>query len=226
MGLPVSERRRCSVGRTASRSLYRLAFIGNCHRWLAAAYATLDPSLFSKAQEPAITGELVRAMKEVKLRATAPTWMIRMYVADDPPVNAPGRLGKQRRRVDIEFERSERGAVFCLCFEAKRLYRSDSTSEYLGDEGLGMFLRGEYARDEDTGAMLGYVQKESVDTWVSRLRAALDASLDLYQVTSEGQFAAALLIPEFPQTHRSVHLRPSVGRPILVYHTFLLFTSE
>jgi hypothetical protein len=51
-------------------------------------------------------------MKAVKLRADAPTWMIRMYVADDPPVNAPGRLGKRRRRVDIEFERSERGVAF------------------------------------------------------------------------------------------------------------------
>jgi hypothetical protein len=40
-------------------------------------------------------------MKEARLRANAPTWMIRMYVADDPPVNAPGRLGKDRRRVVI-----------------------------------------------------------------------------------------------------------------------------
>lgn len=222
----MSESAKRSADRAATRPLYQQAFIGNCHRWLAAGYATLNSPSFSHAQEPAITGELVRAMKEVRLCASAPTWMIRMYVADDPPVNAPGRLGKQRRRVDIEFERSERGAVFHFCFEAKRLYRGDSVSEYLGDEGLGMFISGGYARQQDSGGMLGYVQKGNAGMWLPRIAAALDSSPNDYQVMSEGPFAAAVLVPEFPQTHRSVHLRVSLGRPILVYHTLLLFTCE
>lgn len=210
----------------ANRWLYHLAFIRNCHRWLAAGYALLDVRSLSRAQEPAITGELVRAMKEAKLRADAPTWMIRMYVADDPPVNAPGRLGKQRRRVDIEFERSERGSAFRFHCEAKRLYRSDSVPEYLGNEGLGMFLTGEYARDEESGGMLGYVQSGDVPEWLARLTTALAANKVKYAVTSDGAFEVAGLISELPHVHRSRHERSAIGQPILIFHTLLLFLKS
>jgi hypothetical protein len=185
----------------------------------------LDVRPLSRAQEPAITGELVRAMKEAKLKADTPTWLIRMYVADDPPVNAPGRLGKQRRRVDIEFERSERGRTFHFHCEAKRLYRRDSVAEYLGGEGLGMFLAGEYARDEDIGGMLGYVQSESAAEWRARLEAALVNGQTKYSVTSDGSLEVAALLPELPQIHRSKHERFAVGRPILIYHTLLALTN-
>lgn len=217
------ERFRRSAGATANRAVYQLAFIRNCHRWLAAGYAILDHRSLQGAQEPAITGEVVRAMKEVKLRADAPTWMIRMYVADDPPLNAPGRLGKQRRRVDIEFERSERGVAFHFHCEARRLYRSDSVPEYLGNEGLGMFLAGEYARDEDSGGMLGYVQNEDVGEWLARLATALGANPAKYAVTADGAFTLASLIPELPQIHQSKHARSTVGQAILIFHTLLSF---
>lgn len=225
MPLPVAERlgQRSAPGN--ARALYSLAFIRNCHRWIAAGYAMLDAPSFSTAHEPAITGELVRTMKEAKLDADAPTWMIRMYVADDPPVNAPGRLGKQRRRVDIEFERSERGATFHFHCEAKRLYRGDSVREYLGDEGLGMFLKGEYGRDDASGGMLGYVQVHSISEWETRLRTALDNGCVQYAVTNDGAFGVAKLVPELSQICSSKHERPSVGRPILIFHTFLAFTN-
>jgi hypothetical protein len=186
----------------------------------------LDSRSLSRAQEPAITGELVRAMKEAKLKSDAPTWMIRMYVADDPPVNAPGRFGKHRRRVDIEFERSERGLTFHFHCEAKRLCRSGSVAEYLGTEGLGMFLAGEYARDEDVGGMLGYVQSESTAGWIARLKAALANEHAKYNVTSDGALEIAALLPELPQIHRSKHDRLAVGRPILIFHTLLIFANS
>lgn len=226
MYLRVAERLRHSRGVPSTGALYRLTFIRNCHRWLAVAYAMLDVHSLSKAQEPAITGELVRAMKEAKLKADAPTWMIRMYVADDPPVNAPGRLGKQRRRVDIEFERSERGATFRFPCEAKRLYRGDSVREYLGDEGLGMFLKGEYGRNEELGGMFGYVQIQGISEWIARLTAALENEYVSYAVTKDGAFVAADLIPELPQICRSRHERLGVGRPILIFHTLLMFTTS
>jgi len=185
----------------------------------------LDVRSLSRAQEPAITGELVRVMKEARLKADAPTWMIRLYVADDPPVNAPGRLGNQRRRVDIEFERSERGLASHFHCEAKRLYRSDSVVEYLGNEGLGMFLAGEYARNEDVGGMLGYVQSEGAAEWMARLEAALANGHAKYSVTNEGAWEAAALLPELPQIHRSKHERSAVGRPILIFHTLLVFAN-
>jgi len=221
----LAERLHGSPERSRSRAVYHLAFIRNCHRWLAAGYELLDAGSFSNAEEPAITGELVRAMKETRLRMDAPTWMIRMYVADDPPVNAAGRSGKQRRRIDIEFERSERGARFNFHCEAKRLYRSDSVVEYLGNNGLGMFLAGEYARDEDVGGMLGYVQRDGAPEWTSRLAAALANGRAKYSVTSDGTYDLAALVPKL-QTHRSRHERPAVGRPILIFHTLLVFASS
>jgi hypothetical protein len=222
----VAERFRRSVRAAAGSSLYQLAFIQNCHRWIVAGYQRLDKRSLSAAPEPAITGELVRAMKDARLQRSAPTWMIRMYVADDPPVNAPGRLGKQRRRVDIEFERSERGFTAHFHCEAKRLYRSDSVSEYLGKEGLGMFLTGEYARDENVGGMLGYVQREAAADWMARLKSALTNEQAKYGVTSENALEVAGLLPELPQIHRSEHERLTVGRPIHVFHTLLVFTSS
>ena len=221
----MAERLRRPSRAAASRSLYQLAFIRNCHRWLAAGYQRLDVRSLSAAQEPAITGELVRAMKEAKLQSDAPTWMIRMYVADDPPVNAPGRLGKQRRRVDIEFERSERGTAFRFHCEAKRLYRSDSVLEYLGSEGLGMFLAGEYGHHEEIGGMLGYVQAEGVAEWLARLAVALANGHAKYAVRGDGGFEVAGLIPEMPKIRRSWHERSTVGQPILIFHTLLMFTS-
>lgn len=212
-------------GNTTVSDLYRRAFLRNCHRWLAAGYALLDVASLSTAQEPAITGELVRAMKETRLQADAPTWMIRMYVTDDPPVNAPGRLGKQRRRVDIEFERSERGVTYQFHCEAKRLYRSDSVVEYLGTEGLGMFLAGEYARTEDFGGMIGYVQSESPDKWIGRLKVALTNGSAKYAVQDDRGLQPAGLGPELPQIYQSTHQRTTIGRPILVFHMFMLFAD-
>jgi len=220
----VAERLR--GGTPSGRALYRSAFIRNCHRWLAVAYAKLDVRSLSSAQEPAVTGELVRAMKEARAQAEAPMWMIRMYVADDPPVNAPGRLGKRRRRIDIEFERSERGFTFHFLCEAKRLYRGDSVAEYLGTEGLGRFLAGEYARDEGVGGMLGYVQSEGVGEWMTRLKAALTNEHARYHVTSDGGLEIAALLPELPQIHTSKHERLAVGPPILIFHTLLVFTNS
>jgi hypothetical protein len=221
----VNERIKKRTPGRAGSSLYHLAFIRNCHRWLAAGYSLLDARLLATAPEPAITGELVRAMKEAKLRSDAPTWMIRIFVADDPPVNSPGRLGKRRRRVDMEFERSEKGATFHFHCEAKRLYRSGSIREYVGQDGLGMFLTGEYARNEHVGGMLGYVQTEDEEKWIARLRTALASDQQAYRVASDGQLNVAGLITELPRVQVSRHDRPPVGQPIIIYHTFLSFLS-
>jgi len=204
--------------------VYRLAFIRNCHRWLAAGYSELDGRAFSTSEETVITGELVRAMKLVRLRTDAPNWMIRMYVADDPPINCSGRLGRRRRRVDIEFERSSRGLCFHFQYEAKRLCRSDSLRQYLGKDGLGMFLSGDYASQEDEAGMLGYVQSENVDIWRQRITAELESRRQLYRMYLEGGVVRSELLLELPQVHESVHSRSSSATIIRIYHTLLAFS--
>ena len=182
-----------TLGPTSARPLYKLSFIRRCHQLLACGYAKLRPATLEAEQEPAITGELVRAMKSVQERPDAPRWMVYMHIADDPPVNAPGRFGKKRRRVDIEFERSERGRRPRFQCEAKRLYQSDSLEKYLGEDGLGRFLAGDYSRDEDVAGMLGYVQTRSVADWGGDLRSALDENRTQHEISSSEPLVSANL---------------------------------
>lgn len=48
---------------------------------------------------------------------------------------------------------------FRILFEAKRIYKSDSFSEYYGEKGLGRFLSGYYSSPDIDGGMIAYVQK-------------------------------------------------------------------
>jgi len=212
-----------TLGLAGARPLYKLSFIRRCHQLLATGYVGLKPSSLEAEQEPAITGELVRAMKSAQERSDAPRWMVYMHIADDPPVNAIGRLGKRRRRVDIEFERPERGRRPRFQFEAKRLYRNDSLEKYLGEDGLGRFLAGDYSRDEGVAGMLGYVQARTVAEWSGDLRCALDSDRARHEISSSDPLTPANLGAELVFTWLSEHRRPSVGRTIAIYHSMLLF---
>lgn len=208
---------------TNDRPVYKLSFIRRCHQLLASGYAELSVAALHAEQEPAITGELVRAMKSVQGRPDAPRWMVYLYIADDPPVNAPGRLGKSRRRVDIEFERPERGLRPRFQCEAKRLHRGDSLEKYLGEDGLGRFLAGDYSRDQDVAGMLGYVQTRSIEAWGNDLRAALEKDSAHHEISSSEPLVSAILDAQPITTWLSEHRRLSVGRPLAIYHSLLLF---
>ena len=203
--------------------VYQLAFIKRCHEILSRGYQKLQGAALHEAQETAITGELVKAMKEFLEGPDAPPWTTYFFVADDPPQNAPGRLGKKRRRVDIEFEHAQHGPRPRLHFEAKRLYRSGSVAEYLGDDGLLLFVNGEYAPDENAGAMLGYVQNKEVADWIGQIRNSLTASPERYAFHLVPGLVNDQLTADLTETHRSHHDRPRLRQSIAIYHTFLQF---
>jgi len=164
--------------------LYREAFVRRCHTLIARGYGRLKAASLRTAQETVITGELVREIRNVLQEQNAPGWMAHFYVADDPPQNASGRLGKSRRRVDIEFERGgRRGVRPRLHFEAKRLCNASSVSAYLSEDGLRLFVAGECAAAQDVGGMLGYVQLDTSAQWVEGIRDGL--TLTLYDLASE-----------------------------------------
>jgi hypothetical protein len=211
------------MGRSANYVPYRAAFIRNCHTLIARGYSVLSAPSFQDAQEPVITGELVRSMKEVLQRLDSPAWMDFFSVADDPPVNAAKRKGKDRRRVDIEIERGQRGPRPRLQFEAKRLYSSNSVSEYVGDEGMRLFISGEYASAQIDGGMLGYVQKDDCESWAAKIGEKLNGDTRKYHVSTGGDFASLTIVAGLDSTHRSVHGRLKGLKPITIYHTFLTF---
>jgi len=203
------------------RRLYRLSFVKNSHRLLALAHQRLDASSLRSQQEPAITGMLVDRVKALVESEHAPRWARHMIALDDPPQASAERLGRARRRVDIEFCLVQRGPRPRLHFEAKRLYRSDSVREYLGPEGLELFVRGEYAAGQHAGGMLGYVQSDSPQQWSERIMQGMAAARERLAICEGTAFEVVALIAELDSVHLTCHDRQSVGRPIHIYHTLL-----
>lgn len=190
---------------------------------LALVYERLDRPSFREIQEPSITGELVRSMKEVLELEDAPDWAIPLCVADDPPQNVEGRLGKRRRRIDIEVERAGRGKRPRFHFEAKRLHDSSSLGAYVGIDGLQLFVRGIYSPDSNEAGMLGYVQAGTCSFWARELKKRLAANPGKYKLRADGSLTRILLARQLGESHRSRHDRPNPKGPISIFHTFLLF---
>jgi hypothetical protein len=152
------------------QALYRPAFVHNCLLLIVRARQALEMGSLESAEEPHITGLLVKGAKELAEMEDAEPWLEHLEIIDDPPQNdVAKRLGKARPRIDIEFVRTCRGRRPRFHVEAKRLYRSDSVSEYFGAGGLEMFLNGTYASQWPSAGMLGYVQSDDSATWLDRL---------------------------------------------------------
>jgi hypothetical protein len=69
------------------QALYRLAFVKNCFVLLIRAHDALDVRSLKTAEEPHITGELVRSARILIESDEAEPWMEHMEVLDDPPQN-------------------------------------------------------------------------------------------------------------------------------------------
>jgi hypothetical protein len=151
------------------RAEYRLAFVRNCMILVVRAHRRLDAASMCAAEEPHITGELVKSAKVLLEGLEAESWMEHIEVLDDPPQNAPNQFGKKRPRIDIEFVTTGRGRRPRFHIEAKRMYRSDSVSKYLAE--LQVFVDGYYAAEWPSAGMLGYVQSTNCATWLGRLAA-------------------------------------------------------
>jgi hypothetical protein len=205
----------------AQKAIYRPAFVRNCFILLLRGYARLTPHNLQTAQEPHITGEIVRGIREVLEAENAEPWMHDFDVRDDPPQNIAGRFGTRRPRIDIEFLRVLRGRPH-FHMEAKRLYRTGSINEYFGDEGLGMFVAGIYAAGEPSAGMIGYVQTKNNADWLDRLttgfarRAAQLRICETFRTAPDYQDIAAV--------HISGHERsPNTLGRIDIYHLLLEF---
>ena len=209
------------------QSLYRLAFVKNCFVLLVRAHGGLDTRSLKAAEEPHITGELVRLARALLESDNADPWMEHLEVLDDPPQTLAGRYGKNRPRIDIEVVRTGRGTRWRFHIEAKRLYRSDSVNEYFGPRGLQMFIHGEYAGSWSSAGMLGYVQSDTCAVWLRRLDSGF-AARRIEVCAGEG--SPDLLLAGWEgagvdHVHTSHHERPERDTGgIQVFHLLLEFT--
>ena len=173
-----------SGGPPEQQPLYRIAFARNCMALLVRAHSRMTPGALRTAEEPHITGEIIREAQEIMEGEQAEAWMDHIEIKDDPPQNVPGRVGKKRPRIDFEFVQVGRGRRPRFHIEAKRLYRSDSVNEYFGDGGLLMFVEGTYAAEWPSAGMLGYVQSDDCAVWLNRLDQGIGTRLIPLRVSS------------------------------------------
>ncbi len=206
----------------AQKAIYRQAFVRNCLTLLMRGYARLNPHELQAAEEPHITGEIVRTIRETLEADNAESWMQDYDIHDDPPQNIAGRFGKHRPRIDIEFVRLVRGPRPRFHIEAKRLYRRGSVNEYFGANGLGMFVNGNYAANESFAGMLGYVQTEAGQVWLGRLTSGFARKAKQLRVCET--FRSSPDCQDIVAVQISGHERASkaLGR-IDVYHLLLEF---
>ncbi len=209
--------------RSSNRAPYRHAFVRDVHRVLSLGYRHLcntEKAVALQAkQEPAITGLLVKAMKEVRHQAHCHYFDI----DDDPRLNDGEKEGRDREQIDIQVTRlaSRPEAELRFHFEAKRLYRSDSVSEYMGDKGLKALLTEYYAKGDDHAGMLGYVQQGTPHEWAEKIREKLDTDRNGYGLTpNDACWLKRDDESALDDSYSSHH--PNCSRPITVHHTFLM----
>lgn len=202
---------------------YTQVFVQRTHELLGQGYAALNRAEFGCAQEEYITGELVRAVDAVLDDIGAPRWMRSFSIHEEPRIHDMVRRGKRRLRLDIRFDCSQSNPRLRMQFEAKRLGPNHGTSMYLGVEGIKRFLDGRYAHNDRVAGMLGYVQEGSPDDWAVKIERGMNRDAVELSLSKSGCWCRQQLTSKLSSTYRSGHDRPSVGQPIEIFHTFLLF---
>jgi hypothetical protein len=209
------------------REEHAAQFRRHCHQLIAFGYGAIRGESHRESEEDFITQRIKQAIRTGQLDEGLPRWAKRYFVQDQPPVDVPGVVGKDRPKIDIHFESNEsRRPVYH--FEAKRLRTADthSVSKYVGKGGLGMFLAELYGRMGNEGGMLGYIQSESPTHWAERIGTKLHADAPgNHQLTADGAWTGFPLITEFEHTYATRHTRTNLGN-ITIYHTLLDFCGD
>lgn len=213
-------------GQSDNAEDFRWAFLIRVHEVLEGGYRRLNYIAFAQVDEPAITGELRAAMNAYLRDYAAPDWADHFSVHDDPPVDDVNRKGKNRNRIDIRVDSATPRPGSSFAFEAKRLTDRRAVVKYLGRNGLGCFLRGDYARAENEAGMLGYVQAKDPAHWSTEIGGALLKNQTRYEVTEHSAWKGRQLEKGPAHVYVSEHARTKVGRPLSIYHTLLLFCSD
>jgi len=221
----IDANKRTVSTRSANARDFRQVFLNRVHEVIEGGYRRLKPATYAREEEPAITGVLRKAMNGYLRDVSAPDWADYFSVHDDPPVDDGIRMGRRRNRMDIRVDssRPRPGASFSI--EAKRLARGYTVGRYLGVEGLGSFLCGEYAREEDDAGMLGYMQDDEAVYWSGEIVAAIEKNPVTYEVSGRGWWKRHGFARGPEHVFMSMHTRATVGRPITIYHTLLLFNE-
>jgi hypothetical protein len=214
---------RGGAGVAQDRVEYWDAFRRDVFRLLVMGYERLASAQYNTYEEPDITGELVKEIRHVTEDPASPQWAMPFAIHDDPPLNDSKRLGKWRKRIDIEFELTDTRPHPRYFFEAKRLSRKSHTGAYRGPKGMGEYLVGNYARDSHEAGMLAYVQTENQSAWANRISNVIRKRAAAVMLTQDGQWTRVDMVAGLQYIYRTKHNRPALGRSITLFHIFLSF---
>lgn len=167
--------------------VYCEVFRCRCINLISRGYRRIKNKSLHEKEEPDVTGCLVVSIKEELDAPQSPEWMACFFIADNPPLNVPGKIGKARPQADFEFEISGRRPRTRFRFEAKWV-GADKTSlgakrGYLGLEGIGCFLSGYYPVESNFrhAGMLAYVYSKDETFWAEKIENhMISSSKSLY----------------------------------------------
>ena len=225
--MAISRRRKLSINRSDDSSDYIAGFHRDALCLIIAGHEKLKggDTNYSNEEEPNITGELVRCSNEYIDSITSHSWTRSYVVVEESPENTKERLGISRKKVDVVCIRTGRKPHLRIKFEAKRLKRPSFTvSIYIGKEGLGEFISGNYAQECDTAGMLGYIQSDDCDYWAEQIPNALNKKKTEVQLIEDDQWQNAGF-ESINHCYKTRHNRPTIKRELLVYHLLLDFIS-
>lgn len=212
-----------------NRADYQAAFLGHVHRLIQLAYESLTPANYQASEEDDITGDLCKHMKFLTEDAPTERWMRQFSIHDQDPVNdikavktGQVRKGKRRPRMDIRLVSKSATRTQHFCIEAKRLYRSDSVSEYVDDAGVGAFVCDEYASNDECGGMIGYIQSESSEYWLSKIEKKIRQLASGKKFSDTDVWSEAVFRTGPKICYKSHHRRDS-GNSIVLFHVMLPF---
>lgn len=185
---------------------------------------TENKSDYSNEEEPNITGELKRCTEEYINSLSSPEWTSNYVVNEESPENTKGRVGKNRKRVDIVCTLAGQKPQRRIRFEAKRLKdKKFPVSKYIGSEGLMEFITENYAPEDDTGGMLGYIQSDDCEYWAKQIPDALSKSKEV-SITEDGLWQE-VHVENVSHCYKTRHNRTMKNQSFLIYHLLLDFTN-
>jgi hypothetical protein len=216
---------KLNVNRSDDSGDYIASFHRDALFLIVAGYERLvdDDLDYSDTEEEYITGDLVQHTDEYINAQNSPDWTKYYVVQEERRENVNGKKGKNRPRVDIAFVLTARKPQRTMRFEAKRLRKPGfPVRKYIGEDGLGEFIAGNYAVTDDTAGMLGYIQSDGRNYWATKISEALQEQRQVVGLIAGGEWQKAYF-EDIDYCYKTRHNRLTIERELLVYHLLLAF---
>jgi hypothetical protein len=183
------------------------------HEWPRAPRPTDKPI------ENRITNRFVGHLQNVMRRKSLPSFKFHYR-----PKLAAAESDFESGEVDIYIDSHSCHPDAYFVFECKRLNVTYPTrfdteaASYVGEEGMGCFISGQYPTTCECGGMIGYVMDGVVSTAIAAVNGALKDRRAELRLNPPHQLIQAELIAD-PRVFQSAH-RQNQGT-LLIYHIFL-----